>query len=57
MVKLLPYFCIAVGMVVFGKYFNYPNLVAELIINTIFFILFVAYAQYKDRLLKVFFER
>lgn len=57
MVKLLPYFCIAVGMVVFGKYFTYPNLAAELIINTIFLILFVAYAQYKDRLLKVFFER
>ena len=55
MVKVLPYFCIVIGMVVFGKYFIYPNLVSELIINTVLIILFIVYAQYKDKLVTVFF--
>jgi O-antigen/teichoic acid export membrane protein len=57
MVKLLPYFCIAIGMVVFGKYFSYPNLASELIINTFFVIMFLGYAQYKDKILTVFFGK
>jgi O-antigen/teichoic acid export membrane protein len=57
MVKVLPYFCMVIGMVVFGKYFVYPNLVSELLINTILIILFIGYAQYKDKLITVFFGR
>jgi len=57
MIQFLPYFLIAVGMVLFGKYFNYPGLITELIINSIFLILFIAYAQYKDNVLSVFFKR
>lgn len=55
MKKLLPYFLIAIGMVIFGRLFNYPGLFSELIINTIFMFLFIAYAQYKDKILTTFF--
>jgi len=39
----------AVGMVIFGRYFKYPGIVAELIINTALVVIFIAYAQYKDK--------
>jgi O-antigen/teichoic acid export membrane protein len=57
MIKLLPYFLIAVFMVIFGLFFDYKNLVSELCINTIFIIGFIAFAQYKDKLLSVFLIR
>lgn len=55
--KLLPYFIMALAMVFFGQYFKYPSLVAELLINTVFIILFIGYAQYKDRMLTIFFGK
>lgn len=54
MKALLPYFLIAIGMVLFGKYYNYKNLIWELFINTVFIVLFVIYAQYKDKVISVF---
>ena len=56
-IKLLPYFIIAISIVIFGLYFNYKNLLTELLINTVFLISFIAYAQYKDRMLSIFFGR
>jgi O-antigen/teichoic acid export membrane protein len=55
--KLLPYFGMAVGMVIFGQYFNYPNLILELLINTVFIIIFIGYAEYKDNMLTIFFMK
>lgn len=55
--KLLPYFIMALAMVFFGQYFKYPNLVSELLINTGFIILFIGYAQYKDKMLTIFFGK
>jgi hypothetical protein len=52
--KLLPYFIMATGMVIFGQYFKYPNLISELVISTVFIVSFIGYAQYKDKLLTVF---
>jgi hypothetical protein len=57
MKRLIPYFVMAIGMVVFGKFFRYPNLFAELAINTVFIIIFIIYAQYKDKMLTVFLKR
>jgi len=57
MKRLIPYFIIAISMVVFGRFFNYYNLITELIVNTILIILFVSYAQYKDKLITVFIEK
>lgn len=54
MIKLLPYFLIAVFMVIFGLFFDYKNWITELCVNTVFIIVFVAFAQYKDKLLTVF---
>jgi len=57
MKRLIPYFIIVIGMVIFGQYFNYPNLITELIINTVFILAFIGFAQYKDKILTVFFKR
>jgi O-antigen/teichoic acid export membrane protein len=54
MIRLLPYFVFAIGMVVFSSYYNYANLISELVINTIFIVFFIGYAQYKDKLLTTF---
>jgi O-antigen/teichoic acid export membrane protein len=55
--RLLPYFVMAILMVIFGQYFKYPNLITELLINTGFVIIFIAYAQYKDNMIAVFFSK
>lgn len=55
--QFIPYFSMAIGMVIFGRFFRYPNLITELSINTGFIVLFVIYAQYKDKLLSVFFTK
>jgi len=57
MKRLIPYFMMAIGMVVFEKYFKYPNLIAELVINSVFIIIFILYAEYKDKMLTVFLRK
>jgi putative effector of murein hydrolase len=57
MKQYIPYFLLAILMVAFGKYFKYPGIVAELIINTVLMLIFIGYAQYKDKLLSVFLSR
>lgn len=57
MKQFIPYFCIAVGMVILARYINYPDIITELIVNTLMIIAFTAYAQYKDKILTVFFKR
>jgi len=55
--ELMAYFVIVIGMVIFSKIFKYGSLSKELIINTGFMVLFLMFAQYKDRLFTVFFRR
>jgi O-antigen/teichoic acid export membrane protein len=57
MKSLFPYFILAVGMVLFGFFFSYPNLIAELSINTVLILLFIGYAEYKDKVLTTFFGK
>jgi O-antigen/teichoic acid export membrane protein len=57
MLKLLPYFILAIGMVCFSLYFNYKNLISELGINSMFVLLFIGYAQYKDKMITIFFGK
>lgn len=54
---LIPYFVIVIGMVVFSRKFDYKSLVNEFIINTCFLIIFILFAQYKDRILTIFFRK
>jgi O-antigen/teichoic acid export membrane protein len=54
MKSLLPYFIIAIGMVLFSQFYHYHNLVTELAINTVFIIVFILFSQYKDKTLSVF---
>jgi len=54
MKSLLPYFIIAIGMVLFSQFYHYHNLVTELSINTVFIIVFILFSQYKDKTLSVF---
>lgn len=53
MKQYIPYFAIAIAMVLFGKYFNYPGIIAELAVNTALILIFIAFAQYRDRILSV----
>jgi O-antigen/teichoic acid export membrane protein len=55
--QMAPYFIIAIGMVAFGKYFDYQNLAIELLINTLMIILFILFAQQRDKIITVFFKR
>jgi O-antigen/teichoic acid export membrane protein len=57
MKQFIPYFLMAVIMVGFSRYFKYPGLAAELVINTFFMLIFIGYAQFKDKLISVFFSR
>lgn len=57
MAELIPYFIIAIGMVLFSLWFPYPGLAAELAINTIFILFFISYAQYRHKLLSVFLKK
>ena len=54
MKSLLPYFIIAIGMVLLSQFYHYHNLVTELSINTVFIIVFILFSQYKDKTLSVF---
>ncbi|MCX6330669.1 MAG: oligosaccharide flippase family protein [Bacteroidia bacterium] len=57
MIKLVPYFIVAIGMVVFSQLYHYKNLVYELLINSVLIISFIAFAQGKDKILQVFFRK
>jgi O-antigen/teichoic acid export membrane protein len=57
MKQYIPYFFMAIFMVSFGRFFKYPGLAAELVINTFLILIFIGYAQYRDRLLSVFLSR
>jgi cell division protein FtsL len=57
MKELIPYFVLAVGMVVFSRLYNYKSIGTELLINTIFIAAFIVYAQYQDKLLTVFLKK
>jgi O-antigen/teichoic acid export membrane protein len=57
MKQYIPYFAMAIGMVLFGKYFRYTGIIMELVVNTILILLFIAYAQYKDKLITAFLNK
>jgi hypothetical protein len=43
-------------MVLATRMIHYPGLVAEMIINSFFFVSFIAYTQYKDKTFTIFFK-
>lgn len=57
MEQLIPYFVLAVGMVLFARVINYRNLAVELTVNSLMIIIFVAYSQVQDKLLSTLFRR
>ncbi len=56
MQKVFSYFIMAIAMVLFGYFYDYKSIVVEIGINTILIMAFIAYAQYKDKLLTVLFK-
>ena len=56
MKQYIPYFVIAVAMVIFSKYYKYSGIGAELFINSVFMLFFIGFAQYRDNLVTVFFS-
>jgi O-antigen/teichoic acid export membrane protein len=57
MSKLISYFILAIAMVIFGYFYQYSNLISELIINSVLILIFIGYAQYRDKLITVFFQK
>jgi O-antigen/teichoic acid export membrane protein len=57
MVKLMPYFVLAIGMVLFSQIYSYQNIVSELAINTGLLFGFIAFSQYRDKILTVLLKR
>ncbi len=57
MKQFIPYFCMAVGMVVVARYISYPGILVELFINTLMILGFIGYAQYRDKIITVFFKK
>jgi len=56
MKKVFSYFILAIAMVLFGYFYEYKNIVIEIGLNSILIIIFIAYAQYKDKVLTVLFK-
>jgi len=54
MKQFIPYTVIAISMVIFSRYFKYPNLTSEIVINSALLALFIVYAQMKDNFITVF---
>jgi O-antigen/teichoic acid export membrane protein len=57
MEELIPYFLIAIAMVIFSRLYNYNSTIIEIFINTFLIVIFVIYAQYRDKVLTVFFKK
>ncbi len=55
--ELIPYFILAILMVTFAQYYNYRNVGIELTINTVFIVLFITFAQMRDKLITTFFKK
>jgi O-antigen/teichoic acid export membrane protein len=54
MIRQLPYFILAIAMIIFDLSFSYRSIFLRIIVNTVFIIIFISFAQYKDRLIGVF---
>lgn len=54
MEKIVPYFVVALMMVIFGQFYRYHSLKEELIVNSIMLISFIGFAQYRDKILTTF---
>ena len=52
--SLVPYFLIAVGMVIFREFVNYRGIINEIVINSALIAIFIAFAHYRDGILKIF---
>ena len=57
MMRTIPYFIIAIGMVIFSQTFKYKSTVVELLINSFLIISFISFAQYRDGVINVFIKK
>ncbi len=49
--QIIPYFIMAVAMVIFARVFSYKNIAEEIVVNTFMIILFILYAQKRDKVI------
>ncbi|NLA50078.1 MAG: oligosaccharide flippase family protein [Bacteroidales bacterium] len=57
MIKMFPYFLIAITIVIFTNFIEHNNLVIELFFNTMLLVSFILFAQYRDGLLTLIFGK
>jgi O-antigen/teichoic acid export membrane protein len=51
---LIPYFIVAVAMVLFSQLYHFKNLVTGLAVSTVLIVAFILFAQFKDKTITVF---
>lgn len=56
MKQFIPYFVMASGIVLVAGQLNYPDMITELIVSTGLLVIFIAYAQHRDKILTMFFR-
>lgn len=57
MIKLFPYFILAIVMVIFSQSYDYKSLVSELVINTGLMVIFICFAEYRDKIITILVRR
>lgn len=57
MKELMPYFIIAIGIIIISKIINYRTIFMELLINSILLIMFIWFAQVRDNIIGVILKK
>jgi len=57
MIKLFPYFILAIVMVIFSQSYGYKSLLSELVINTGLMVIFICFAEYRDKIITILVRR
>ena len=57
MIRILPYFIFAITTVFIDQYLHFDSDVLRMALNTLYIVIFIAFAQYRDGILDLFFKR
>jgi O-antigen/teichoic acid export membrane protein len=55
--RLIPYFLLAISLVILARVINYRNTFQEIFVNSLFMAAFIGFAQYRDRIITLLFKK
>jgi O-antigen/teichoic acid export membrane protein len=55
--RLIPYFLLAISLVILARVINYRNTFQEIFVNSLFMAAFIGFAQYRDRVITLLFKK